>query len=414
MKSFYLFLSRMFVVYAFAYLALSASCYAIIWFFQKMGWDNGANVGLLFSFLGFIAITAGLSARYTGQLRDHLVKAAILDNPNERSMHTVPVPRGGGWAFIVPIVLALGFVTLSSGVPMDEFDCGDTVQSCFVINHALPAFIVLLGVIALTVISWLDDRGGIGARWRLLVQLVVTASTLLAYNAGQTGSFFTIPNNLPDWMPLALLIPAVVFLWTGFMNFYNFMDGIDGITAIETISLSLGLILLSMLQTFIPETRMFATEFHVFFLTQTILLVLLGCSIGFLRYNWHPAKIFLGDVGSIAIGYLLGFCLFSLAAAGYWAIALTLPLYYLADGGLTLLRRLLNGEKIWQAHRTHFYQRAAQAAGRHDVVVKKIALCNLVLTMIAALQLLYSPWFILLAPLPVALLLHKMGNWQCR
>lgn len=140
------------------------------------------------------------------------------------------------------------------------------------------------------------------------------------------------------------------------------------------------------------------------------MFVLFFCSIGFLFHNWHPAKIFLGDIGSVTIGYLMGFFLLVFISAGLWYVALTLPLYYLADGGITLARRILRGEKFWEAHRTHFYQRAAQAAGRHDVVVLKIAACNVVLIGIAMLELLVSPWFVLAAPLPVALLLHNMAH----
>jgi UDP-N-acetylmuramyl pentapeptide phosphotransferase/UDP-N-acetylglucosamine-1-phosphate transferase len=137
------------------------------------------------------------------------------------------------------------------------------------------------------------------------------------------------------------------------------MDGIDGITAVETISLALGFALLGQ---FIPQSAL-----------------LIAVSLGFLLWNWHPAKIFLGDSGSIPLGFLLGWLLLLLAGRGHWAAALILPAYYLADSTLTLLRRAVRGEKIWLAHRQHAYQRAVQAGARHDQVTLTILAANLLL-----------------------------------
>src|SRR5690606_27746163 len=102
-------------------------------------------------------------------------------------------------------------------------------------------------------------------------------------------------------------------------------------------------------------------------------LAVAGAAFGFLPWNWQPARIFLGDVGSVPLGYALGWLLLSLAAAGAWAAALILPLYYLADATLTLMRRLARGERVWQAHREHFYQRATQAGRSHAAVVSLVA-----------------------------------------
>ena len=124
---------------------------------------------------------------------------------------------------------------------------------------------------------------------------------------------------------------------------------------------------------------------------STLTLLLTGACLGFLALNWHPAKIFLGDVGSVPLGYLTGFLLISLAVKGCLAAAVILPLYYLADSGITLLRRLMKGEKIWQAHRRHFYQQAALALGRHDRVVYRIIIANIGL-IAAALLSLTNPW----------------------
>ncbi|MEJ0062585.1 MAG: glycosyltransferase family 4 protein [Alphaproteobacteria bacterium] len=311
-------------------------------------------------------------------LRIELVRVAIMDNPNQRSMHTQPVPRGGGWSFAIPCA---AFLCLSSLLHY----MGSEGELPF------PEILLLIGLLLLAGVSWADDRGGVKARWRLLAHFAAAALGLLAL-----GSF-----PAPDWVPNWILYAGLAIAWVWFINLYNFMDGIDGITTVETISIVLPL-------TFIVLTA------NAFRLPPGSLIylpsILLGSSIGFLFFNWHPAKIFLGDVGSVPIGYLVGFCLLALAQAGFWYIALTLPLYYLADSGITIVRRFLKGEKIWEAHRSHFYQRAAQREGRHDVVVVRIALCNVALWAIAAAALLISPWMTLLAPLPVGLLLWWMAG----
>jgi UDP-N-acetylmuramyl pentapeptide phosphotransferase/UDP-N-acetylglucosamine-1-phosphate transferase len=105
--------------------------------------------------------------------------------------------------------------------------------------------------------------------------------------------------------------------------------------------------------------------------------------LGFLYWNWDKAEVFLGDVGSIPLGYLLGWLLLATAAAGQWEAALILPLYYVADASLTLIRRLLRGKRIWRAHREHYYQRAVQRGLSHAAVVKRILACNVLLIVLA-------------------------------
>jgi UDP-N-acetylmuramyl pentapeptide phosphotransferase/UDP-N-acetylglucosamine-1-phosphate transferase len=136
-------------------------------------------------------------------------------------------------------------------------------------------------------------------------------------------------------------------------------------------------------------------------------LVLVGVCLGFLAFNWHPAKIFLGDVGSVPLGFLVGFGLVSIAVQGHLAAALILPLYYFCDSGITLTRRALRGAKIWQAHREHFYQKAA-AVLRHDKVVIWVIAANITLIGATALSV-ARPWAgLLTAIVIVAVLLRKM------
>ena len=116
-----------------------------------------------------------------------------------------------------------------------------------------------------------------------------------------------------------------------------------------------------------------------------------AAALGFLRWNWHPARIFLGDVGSVPLGFLLGWLLLSLAASGHPVPALILPMYFLADATITLVRRAARGEKIWEAHREHFYQLAVQSGLRHDQVSGIIMIANIFLIALVFVAMLGSP-----------------------
>jgi UDP-N-acetylmuramyl pentapeptide phosphotransferase/UDP-N-acetylglucosamine-1-phosphate transferase len=136
--------------------------------------------------------------------------------------------------------------------------------------------------------------------------------------------------------------------------------------------------------------------------------ILIGACLGFLAYNWHPAKIFLGDVGSVPLGYLAGFLLLVLALEGHWQPALIIPAYYLADSGITITRRALRGEKFWQSHRQHFYQRAAQRVGRHDKVVIWLIVANIALIVAALIAEINALAGTAMAVVVVVILLRKM------
>src|SRR5207244_4349459 len=160
---------------------------------------------------------------------------------------------------------------------------------------------------------------------------------------------------------------AVGLLWIWWINLFNFMDGIDGLAASEAAVIGGGLLAFASLGNGIDSA------------TALLASGLIGAAIGFLPWNWSPARIFLGDVGSVPLGYLSGFLLLGLTARGHWKIALILPLYFLADATITLLRRLSRGDRVWQAHRQHFYQRAVRDGLGHAAVVKRVIAADLLL-----------------------------------
>ena len=293
------------------------------------------------------AVFAASLASTGGVLR--LLRArAVLDYPNERSSHSTPTPKGAGIAVIGCIAIA--WIVLAWPTPV----AGDTAA-------------IVTAALALAVLSWIDDLRGLSPLWRLLAQIVaVTFVMSLTWDtpAPENGYFGGL---LPG--PWDTVAAGLVWVW--FINLFNFMDGIDGIAGVETAAIGIGVAL-------IAATAGLASLFGLFG------IVIAASALGFLWWNWHPAKIFLGDVGSVPLGFLLGWLLLELAAAGQWAAALILPLYYLGDATLTLVRRGLRGEKVWRAHREHFYQQAVSRGLSHAEVVRHILLADLALIAIAA------------------------------
>jgi UDP-N-acetylmuramyl pentapeptide phosphotransferase/UDP-N-acetylglucosamine-1-phosphate transferase len=171
---------------------------------------------------------------------------------------------------------------------------------------------------------------------------------------------------LPWWAER--LCALIALLW--FVNLVNFMDGIDWMTVAEVVPLTAGVVLLGRFAAMPPPAIILA-------------LALLGATLGFAPFNKPVARLFLGDVGSLPIGLLLGWLLLRLALGGEPAAALLLPLYYLADASVTLVRRIAAGEPFWQAHRGHFYQRACDLGFSVPDIVKRVFLTNLALAALA-------------------------------
>ena len=256
-----------------------------------------------------------------------LERRAILDRPVERSAHSLPTPRGGGLA-LMPVLLVAWLGVAALGRAPDG------------------AYGVAMAAGGLALVSWRDDLRGLPAGLRLLAHVVAVL----------VGLGFLPPTVFQGLLPPWLDRAAAMLLWVWFVNLFNFMDGIDGITGIETVALGIGMPLVAARAGLADDG------------SAVLALSAAAGALAFLRWNWHKARLFLGDVGSVPLGYLLGFLLLHLAARGLWAPALILPLYYLGDASLTLLQRLLRGERFWEAHRRHFYQRALGADGDHAAV----------------------------------------------
>jgi UDP-N-acetylmuramyl pentapeptide phosphotransferase/UDP-N-acetylglucosamine-1-phosphate transferase len=278
-----------------------------------------------------VAVATGLLTCLTTRvLIPILAHREILDRPNERSSHQVATPRGGGIAVIGSILLA--WIVLAR-------------------TETVPSGGIALGAVFLAAVSWLDDLRGLSPVVRLLPQAAAVAIGV-----------FVLPGRQDPFQ-----LAAIGLVWMWWINLFNFMDGIDGLAGSEAAAIGTGLLLFTSVGAG-PDPAL-----------RSLAAAVTGAAIGFLVWNWSPARIFLGDVGSVPLGYVLGFLLLGLAVRGHWRIALILPLYFLADATITLARRLLRGERIWQAHREHFYQQAVRRGLGHAAVVERVIAADLAL-----------------------------------
>jgi UDP-N-acetylmuramyl pentapeptide phosphotransferase/UDP-N-acetylglucosamine-1-phosphate transferase len=253
------------------------------------------------------------------------------------------VPVGGG----VAIIATLAILWPLTAWPLPRAD------------------LIALGcAIGLGLVSWIDDRHPLWPLTRLAVQAVAVAIALT-----------TLPDTLrfaPGLAPWAERL-ALGIAWVWMINLFNFMDGIDGLAGAETITVGIGILALGLVSNITGS-----------FLPLAALLA--GAAAGYLIWNWHPAKIFMGDAGSIPLGFLMGWLMLALAQRGYGAAALILPLYFLIDATWTLLKRIARGETPWKAHREHAYQRAVLGGLSHDAVVIRIVAVNVLLIGLALLS----------------------------
>jgi UDP-N-acetylmuramyl pentapeptide phosphotransferase/UDP-N-acetylglucosamine-1-phosphate transferase len=313
-----------------------------------------------------------LSVALTGIALVILRRRAILDLPNARSSHTVPTPRGGGWGLMLALLPFWLWATWRTGRLHD------------------PQELALIGgALLLMTVSWIDDRRGLGAGVRFLAQFLAVGAAMV-----------TLPGDLSitgGILPLVLdrLVAALIWLW--FVNLFNFMDGIDGIAGGSAAAMGFGLMLVFL--------RHGPNQLEAF---RAAMIV--AVSLGFLYWNWNPAKIFMGDVGSVPLGFLLGFGLVRLAMDGAQVPALIIALYYLADATITLLKRLKRGERVWQAHREHFYQRSTQLGRSHARTAKTAIMVQLALAMFGWLAEIWGWWMLIPAIILVLLLLRWMAR----
>lgn len=278
----------------------------------------------------------------THVLRRYALHKSLLDIPNGRSSHTIPTPRGGGVAIVISYLVALVWMISAGLIGRDPF----------LAMFGAGALIAALG--------FLDDHGHIAARWRLLGHFFAAAWALFWLGGLPAISVFgmTLAPGL-----IVNVLAAFYLVWL--LNLYNFMDGIDGIASVEAICVCVGAAIIYALSGFA---------------TLVWLPVLLACAVaGFLFWNFPPAKIFMGDAGSGFLGIMLG----CLSLQGAWIssqflwVWLILLGVFIVDATVTLIRRLVRGDKVYEAHRSHAYQFASRRFGKHLPVTSAVGVINL-------------------------------------
>jgi UDP-N-acetylmuramyl pentapeptide phosphotransferase/UDP-N-acetylglucosamine-1-phosphate transferase len=301
------------------------------------------TVSELLPSLSAIILAAMLSACLIWAIKPLLLRHALAQ-PNARSSHRVPTPQGAGFAVMIATLAVAGAV----------------IASAHSISATVPAA-VFGATLFIALVGAADDIKTIPVIPRLILQGLSVGAILYA----ASGDLRIVPTY-PLWIERAVLFLAG--LW--FVNLVNFMDGIDWMTVAEVVPVTAALVVLGGLGELDSSTMIVAAALG-------------GATIGFAPFNRPVARIFLGDVGSLPIGLLLGWCLLELAYRQHLAAALLLPLYYLADATVTLLRRLAKREKVWAAHRSHFYQRATDNGFSVLHVVGEVFALNVGLAVLA-------------------------------
>jgi UDP-N-acetylmuramyl pentapeptide phosphotransferase/UDP-N-acetylglucosamine-1-phosphate transferase len=324
-------------------------------------------LSVLFSVLGPAALAAFLlSVILTILLRPVLSRHAMAA-PNARSSHRAPTPQGGGTAVVAATLgVAWGAIALLPALMQNQ-------SGQFIVLTAAAALLAVVGAI--------DDMRSLPAAARLAIQCIAVGAVIAAL-----PDELRILPQMPWWVERACFLLGGVWL----VNLVNFMDGIDWMTVAEIVPVTGAIALLGVAGA-------------IGTLPALVAAVLLGAILGFAPFNKPVAQLFLGDVGSLPIGLLLGWLLLQLAAGGHLAAALILPLYYLADATITLGLRIANGERVWRAHRSHFYQRATDNGFSVGEIVARVLTVNLVLAALALVSVAVASVLVSLAALAAAI-----------
>jgi Fuc2NAc and GlcNAc transferase len=297
---------------------------------------------MLMNFWWFFLPVSAVSWVLTGFLRQYALARRLIDIPNERSSHSVPTPRGGGVAIVVAFLAGVsalyGLELLSRQVLLALWGAG-----C-----------------AVAVTGFLDDHGHIAARWRLLVHFGAAAWGLYWLGGLPPLAVFGYVLDLGGFGDVCA---AVYIVWL--LNLYNFMDGIDGLAGVEAVTVcSCGALIAWWVA---PDAAVWMPP-----------AVLAAAALGFLAWNFPPARIFMGDAGSGFLGIMLA--LLSVQAAAIEArllwVWLILPGVFVVDATVTLCRRVIRGEKFYEAHRSHAYQYASRTLGSHRSVTLAVCAIN--------------------------------------
>jgi UDP-N-acetylmuramyl pentapeptide phosphotransferase/UDP-N-acetylglucosamine-1-phosphate transferase len=309
-----------------------------------------------------VLLSAGFAVSWIGVelFRKWSLNRNLLDIPNERSSHSAPVPRGGG--LIIVLACLIGYVIVSA------------------VFHTHFSYGYFVGASLVAIVSWVDDLYSL-AFWKRLAVHFAAAAVLVADLGvwNKLGVPFT-ESVLRLGPAVGALLTIVWVVWL--LNAYNFMDGIDGLAALQAVVAGIGWAVVGVVLG-LDGLFLFAGIFS-------------AASAGFLFHNWPPAKIFMGDVGSAFLGFTLAaFPLLSRMEAGQDLpvlplLAVAFVWLFIFDTLFTLFRRLLRGERVWEAHRSHVYQRMVIEGVSHRSVTLIYGTAAALLTCCTVLALIFT------------------------
>jgi UDP-N-acetylmuramyl pentapeptide phosphotransferase/UDP-N-acetylglucosamine-1-phosphate transferase len=292
-----------------------------------------------------VVLLAALMSSVLIYLLHPLLVRYALARPNARSAHRIPTPQGAGLAVIIATLV------------------GSAATCAILINLVIPP-LVLGATVFIAFVGFADDIKSVPVLPRLIMQAAAVGAVI-----------FTAPADMRIVAECPLVLERGLLFLAGlwFVNLVNFMDGLDLMTVSEVVPITAAMILLGWFGLF-PKSA------------SIVAAALCGAMLGFAPFNRPVAKVFLGDVGSLPIGLLLGWCLLQLCWEHQFVAALLFPLYYVADSTLTLLGRIANREPFWAAHRSHFYQRATDNGFAVLRVVREVFVLNIVLASLAIIS----------------------------
>jgi UDP-N-acetylmuramyl pentapeptide phosphotransferase/UDP-N-acetylglucosamine-1-phosphate transferase len=326
--------------------------------------------------LAFAALTSAMLCNGLICLLLPLLRRIMAAAPNERSSHRKTTPQGGGVAVVAATLTVVGAGVATAG------DAGESLP-------ALAA--VAMATILLAVLGAVDDMRPLAVLPRLLVQAisVMIVAVPLAVERNLSGGA----------VPITVETAIVVLAGLWFINLTNFMDGIDWLTVAAMTPITAAL-------------ACFGLAGFVDFTTMIVAAALFGALVGFAPFNRPVAKLFLGDVGALPIGLLVGWMLYSLAVSGGLPAALVLPLYSVTDASVTVILRTARGQRPWQAHRSHFYQRATANGLSVRQVSAHVFLLNCALAGLAGAMLVWPTNSVRVAAVVLAILFVALSLWR--
>jgi glycosyltransferase WbpL len=305
-------------------------------------------------YLGIFAIFVfSLSYYITSYVRNYSLRNNVIDIPNERSSHLIPTPTGGGLAISLSILLSTVL-----------FCNGDA--DCIILPMALG-----IGVLAIGIVGWIDIHKEVSVLTRAIIYMLVSIWSIWQLGGVDTINIIGYIMEVP-WLSNLIAILAVSWL----INLYNFMDGTDGLAAVQAITTALVAAILFLL----------SGQYSA----SVVCLAIVFSTSGFLVWNWAPAKIFMGDVGSCSLGFAFGvLAIYGESRAGIpFSVWLILLSVFISDASFTLIKRMLTGQTWYRAHNTHAYQRLVQSGLSHG----KLALYVLLINMCIVGPLAYFVW----------------------